>query len=108
MERRHPLAGLRSGPEGEQGWPEPGVPREWGAGAGESLRPALRPQFFVMLLLVFLLEATVAILFFAYTDKVQPPVPTPPHRRARGCDTAGDSRVGGLGMAVMDDSSPVI
>ena len=29
------------------------------------------PQFFVALLLVFLLEACVTILFFAYTDKVQ-------------------------------------
>lgn len=67
-----------------------------------------------MLLLVFLLEATVAILFFAYTDKVRPPVPTHPHHQARGCDTAGDDRVGGLGTAVtdaalgVDNCSPVI
>lgn len=31
------------------------------------------PQFFVALLLVFLLEACTTILFFAYTDKVQLP-----------------------------------
>ena len=31
------------------------------------------PQFFVALLLVFLLEACITILFFAYTDKVQVP-----------------------------------
>lgn len=29
-------------------------------------------QFFVLLLLVFLLEVTVTVLFFAYTDKVSP------------------------------------
>lgn len=34
-------------------------------------------QFFVMLLLVFLLEATITILFFAYTDKVRSPLPSP-------------------------------
>ncbi|XP_040495633.1 tetraspanin-4 isoform X4 [Ursus maritimus] len=33
--------------------------------------------FFVLLLLVFLLEATVTVLFFAYTDKVQSPLPSP-------------------------------
>lgn len=42
---------------------------------GLSLRPVPSLQFFVMLLLVLLLEATVAILFFAYTDKVRPPAP---------------------------------
>lgn len=36
-----------------------------------------------MLLLVFLLEATVTILFFAYTDKVWPPLPSRPHHPAR-------------------------
>lgn len=42
-------------------------------GVAEACVP---PQFFVMLLLVFLLEATIAILFFAYTDKVQPSPPS--------------------------------
>lgn len=37
------------------------------------LSPVPRPpQFFVLLLLVFLLEVTVTVLFFAYTDKVSP------------------------------------
>lgn len=31
----------------------------------------------MLLLLVFLLEATVTVLFFAYTDKVQSPLPSP-------------------------------
>lgn len=41
-------------------------------------------QFFVLLLLVFLLEVTVTVLFFAYTDKVSP---RPPASRvpASGC-----------------------
>lgn len=34
-------------------------------------------QFFVTLLLVFLLEAATTVLFFAYTDKVRPPLPSP-------------------------------
>lgn len=67
-----------------------------------------------MLLLVFLLEATVAILFFAYTDKVRPPAPAPPHRHVRGCVSAGDNCADGLGPAVtdamlyVDDDGPFI
>lgn len=50
-----------------------------GAGVAEAPAPSpCRPQFFVLLLLVFLLEATVTTLFFAYSDKVQPPLATRP------------------------------
>lgn len=42
----------------------------------------------MLLLLVFLLEATVAILFFAYTDKVRPPVCAHPRRPAQGHEAA--------------------
>ncbi|XP_016077582.1 PREDICTED: tetraspanin-4 [Miniopterus natalensis] len=54
--------------------------------------------FFVLLLLVFLLEATVAILFFAYTDKVQPPLPAAsgvgaPSQQGATAGRRGPSRV---------------
>lgn len=61
-----------------------------------------------MLLLVFLLEATVTILFFAYTDKVWPPRPDPLH------PARGHGSVGGLRTAVtdptlcVDDGGPFI
>lgn len=57
-EVRSPTLGRLQGPGRSQG---PRGPSRWG------LSP---PQFFVLLLLVFLLEATITILFFAYTDKV--------------------------------------
>lgn len=56
------------GPWHAMGW------RPWGLpGPCLSLHPPA--QFFLLLLLVFLLEATIAILFFAYTDKVWLPRP---------------------------------
>lgn len=61
-------------------------PHPWQApragGAAKSLGP-VSLQFFVMLLLVFLLEATITILFFAYTDKVGHLHPPCPHHPAR-------------------------
>lgn len=49
---------------------------------GLQLTESPGPQFFVMLLLVFLLEVTIAVLFLAYTDQVQPPCPAPRGRPA--------------------------
>lgn len=65
----------------------------------------------MLLLLVFLLEATVTVLFFAYTDKVQSPSAPPPHPPASGVGSDLTARGGatalwatrvqaGLGMAV--------
>ncbi|XP_023379509.1 tetraspanin-4 isoform X4 [Pteropus medius] len=67
-ELRHPVL-LLPFPVGRQS-----AHRHRHPGHGHRLRGLHRghqgEQFFVMLLLVFLLEATVTILFFAYTDKI--------------------------------------
>lgn len=72
------LAGADGGLLGRGPWKAEGC-RGREAGAGLLSLPLPMPlQFFVLLLLVFLLEATVAILFFAYSDKVGAPLPTRP------------------------------
>lgn len=86
--------GRRQGPGGPQAAdPAGGACLRLGAGPLRLWPP--NPQFFVLLLLVFLLEASLAILFFAYTDKVRlsplrvwvwvlpPPPPARPRRRGR-------------------------
>lgn len=61
--------------------------RAWVAGPeGRGAEPVSpHPlQFFVLLLLVFLLEVTVTVLFFAYTDKVSPSATSSWGLRRRG------------------------